>query len=212
MTSVPGVDYPEEQREADVMLTGRGISVNSRVEIVTGDVIVVRPSASDYFDSVVVVVGNEVEVYWRGPEDQRMVPATVVGVEHGAVVRWRLQITGESEASQRRKAVRARVITPVEIGFGSFEMTGESIDLSENGMRVAVDGAGVPPESGASLDVIVKLDDGPVKVKAEVVRFQARGVRWMMSLRFLDLEERAGDRFRRRVFQALREERARAND
>ena len=212
MTSVPGVDYPEEQREADVMLTGRGISVNSRVEIVSGDVIVVRPSASDYFDSVVVVVGNEVEVYWRGPEDQRMVPATVVGVEHGAVVRWRLQITGESEASQRRKAVRARVITPVEIGFGSFEMTGESIDLSENGMRVAVDGAGVPPESGASLDVIVKLDDGPVKAKAEVVRFQARGVRWMMSLRFLDLEERAGDRFRRRVFQALREERARAND
>jgi hypothetical protein len=212
MTSVPGVDYPEEQREADVMLTGRGISVNSRVEIVTGDVIVVRPSASDYFDSVVVVVGNEVEVYWRGPEEQRMVPATVVGVEHGAVVRWRLQITGESEASQRRKAVRARVSTPVEIGYGSFEMTGESIDLSENGMRVAVDGAGVPPEPGSSLDVIVKLDDGQVKVKAEVVRFQARGPRWMMSLRFLDLEERSGDRFRRRVFQALREERARAND
>jgi hypothetical protein len=212
MTSVPGVDYPEEQREADVMLTGRGISVNTRVEIVTGDVIVVRPSASDYFDSVVVAVGNEVEVYWRGAEDQRMVPASVVGVEQGAIIRWRLQITGEAEVSQRRKAVRARMKTPVELGVGSFEMTGDSVDLSENGMRVSVDGMGVPPEPGSSVDVRIKLDDGDVKVKAEVVRFQARGARWVMSLRFVDLEERAGDRLRRRVFQALREERARAND
>jgi hypothetical protein len=212
MTSVPGVDYPEEQREADVMLTGRGISANTVVEIVTGDVIVVRPSVSDYFDQVVVAVGNDVEVYWRGPEDQRMVPATVVAVEQGAVLRWRLQITGEAEVSQRRKAVRGRVKIPVEVGFSSFEMTGESVDLSENGMRVAVDGVGVPPESGSHLDLVVKLEDGPVKAKAEVVRFQSRGARWVMSLRFLDLQERDGDRFRRRVFQALREERARAND
>jgi hypothetical protein len=212
MTSVPGIDYPEEQREADVMLTGRGISVNTRVEIVNDDVVVVRPSASDYFDSVVVAVGNEVEVYWRGPEDQRMVPATVLGVEQGAVLRWRLQITGEAEVSQRRKAVRARVTTPVEVGISSFEMTGESVDLSENGMRVGVDGVGVPPESGSSVDLVIKLDDGDVKVKAEVVRFQARGARWLMSLRFLDLEERSGDKLRRRVFQALREERARSKD
>lgn len=212
MTSVPGVDYPEEQREADVMLTGRGISANGVVEIVTEGVIVVRPSVSDYFDQVVVAVGNDVEVYWRGPQDQRMVPARVVAVESGAVLRWRLQITGEAEASQRRKAVRGRVKVPVEVGFASFEMTGESVDLSENGMRVAVDGMGAPPDAGSSLDLVIKLEDGPVKVKAEVVRFQARGARWTMSLRFVDLEERDGDRFRRRVFQALREERARAND
>jgi hypothetical protein len=31
MASVPGVDHPEEQSEADVTLTGRGISVNCRV-------------------------------------------------------------------------------------------------------------------------------------------------------------------------------------
>jgi c-di-GMP-binding flagellar brake protein YcgR len=33
-----------------------------------------------------------------------------------------------------------------------------------------------------------------------------------MSLRFIDLQERDSDRLRRRVFQALREERARGND
>lgn len=212
MTSVPGVDYPEEQREADVMLPARGITANGVVEIVTGDVIVVRPSVSDYLDQAVVAVGDDVEVYWRGPEDQRMIPARVVAVEPGAVLRWRLQITGEAEVSQRRKAVRGRVKVPVEVGSGSYEMPGESIDLSENGMRVAVDGMGAPPDAGSTVDLLVKLEDVEVKTKAEVVRFAARGARWTLSLRFLDLQERDGDRFRRRVFQALREERARAND
>jgi hypothetical protein len=212
MTSVPGVDYPEEQREADVMLTGRGIAVNTRVEFVHESVIVVRPSVGDFYEHVVVAAGNDVEVYWRGPQDQRMVPARVLAVEQGAVIRWRLEITGESEVSQRRKAVRARVTVPVGVGFSSFEMTGDSLDLSENGMRVAVDGMGVPPDAGSTLDLVVKLEDGQLKTKAEVVRFQARGARWVMSLRFIDLQERDSDRLRRRVFQALREERARGND
>lgn len=212
MSSVPGVDFPEEQRDADVMLTGRGISVNGRVEMVNGTVIVVRPSAGDYVDNNVVGVGNDVEVYWRGPEDQRMVPARVLSVENGTVVRWRLEITGEAEVSQRRKAVRARVQVPVEVGHGSFELKGESVDLSEAGMRVAADGMGFEPEPGSHVDLRVKLEDGEVRAKAEVVRLQTRGARWVLSLRFVDLEERDGDRFRRRVFQALREERARAND
>lgn len=209
---VPGVDYPEEQRDADLMLIGRGISVNGRVEMVNGTVIVLRPSAGDYVDNNVVAVGNDVEVYWRGPEDQRMVPARVLSVENGTVVRWRLEITGEAEVSQRRKAVRARVQVPVEVGHGSFELKGESVDLSEAGMRVAADGMGFEPEPGSRVDLRVKLEDGEVRVKAEVVRLQTRGARWVLSLRFVDLEERDGDRFRRRVFQALREERARAND
>jgi PilZ domain len=212
LPGVPGVDYPEEQRDADVMLTGRGISVNARVEMVNDGVIVLRPSVSEYVERVVVGAGNDVEVYWRGPEDQRMVPARVLNVENGAVVRWRLEITGEAEVSQRRRAVRARVQLPVEVGHASFEMSGESVDLSEAGMRVAVDGMGFEPEPGSRVDLVVRLEDGEVKVKAEVVRLQSRGARWTMSLGFIDLQERDGDRFRRRVFQALREERARQAD
>jgi c-di-GMP-binding flagellar brake protein YcgR len=45
-----------------------------------------------------------------------------------------------------------------------------------------------------------------------VVRLQARGASWLLSLRFLNMQERDQDRVRRRVFQALREERARATD
>ena len=42
--SEPGVDHPEVDSEADITLTGRGISVSSRVEYATESVVIVRPS------------------------------------------------------------------------------------------------------------------------------------------------------------------------
>jgi c-di-GMP-binding flagellar brake protein YcgR len=213
MTSVPGVDHPEEQGEAEVTLTGRGISVSSRVESVGNGVLAVRPSVSDYVQQIVVTVGDQVEVFWKGPEDQRAMPAEVLSVEHfGELIRWRLQITGPAEVSQRRKAVRGRVKVRVEAGLGSVELKGETVDLSEAGLRANFEGFGVLPDSGAGLDLLVHLEDGPIKTKAEVVRAQARGAQWLMSIRFLNIQERDQDRVRRRVFQALREERARERD
>lgn len=212
MVSLPGVDHPEEQGEADVTLASRGISVNTRVEFVGDGVIVLRPSAGDYVDQAVVVQGDSVEVYWKAADTRRALPADVLEVESGAVVRWRLRITGEAEESQRRTAVRGRVVLPVTAGHGSVELTGESVDLSENGIRGQFEGFGVLPESGASLDLIVMLEDGELRTKAEVVRAQARGARWLMSIRFVGIQEKDQDRVRRRVFQALREERARSMD
>jgi hypothetical protein len=212
MSSVPGIDHPEEQSEADVTLTGRGVSVSTRVEFVHDGVIVVRPSVGEYGAEAVARAGDAAEVFWRTPEEQRAVPAEVESAESGAVVRWRLRMTGPAEQSQRRKAVRARLTLPVEVGVGSQELRGEAVDLSEAGMRVTVDGFGMLPDAGARLDLVVKLEDGELKVKAQVIRAQDRGARWLMSLQFLGLSERDGDRLRRRVFQALREERARSAD
>ena len=42
------------------------------------------------------------------------------------------------------------------------------------------------------------------------MRQQAQGARWLLSVKFLDVSERDGDQLRKRVFQALREERAAA--
>ena len=210
--SVPGVDHPEEQSEAEVTLTGRGISVSARVEVVHDGVISVRPSVGEYVQQVVVQEGDAVEVFWKGEDSQRVVPAQVAAVEQGAVVRWRMRITGEAEASQRRKAVRGRVVVPVEAEYGAVDLSGETVDISEAGVRAQFDGYGVPPEAGSQLQLLIKLEDGDVKAKAEVVRNQARGARWLMSIRFLNIAERDQDRVRRRVFQALREERARQAD
>ena len=210
MTSVPGVDHPEEQTEADVTLTGRGISISSRVEMVNDDVVVVRPSAGEFVEQAVVRPGDTVEVYWKAKDTRRAIPAEVLDVETGAVTRWRLRTTGPAEESQRRTAVRGRVLVPVTAGIGAVDLVGETVDLSENGMRAQFEGFGVLPEAGASLDLVFELEDGEVRTKAEVVRTQARAARWLMSIRFVNIQEKDQDRVRRRVFQALREERARS--
>jgi c-di-GMP-binding flagellar brake protein YcgR len=43
-----------------------------------------------------------------------------------------------------------------------------------------------------------------------VVWYRVRGARWTLSLRFPALPEKEQDRLRRRVFRAMREDRARA--
>jgi hypothetical protein len=212
MTSVPGVDHPEEQTEAEVTLTGRGISVSSRVETVHDGVIAVRPSAGDFYEQAVVRVGDPVEVFWRSEDSQRALPAEVTEVEQGAVIRWRMRITGPAETSQRRKAVRGRIAVPIVAEYGSVELRGETMDISEAGLRADFQGLGAPPEGGARLGLTVELEDGVVRTRAEVVRTQARGAQWIMSIRFVDIQEKDQDRVRRRVFQALREERARKAD
>jgi c-di-GMP-binding flagellar brake protein YcgR len=208
MTSVPGVDHPEEQTEAEVTLIGRGVSVSSRVEAVHDGFITVRPSVGEFVEQVVVRVGDAVEVFWKGEDTQRALPAEVTEVEQGAVIRWRMRITGPAETSQRRKAVRGRIAVPVEAEFGAVDLKGTTMDVSEAGLRAEFDGLGAPPEAGAKLALVVHLEDGVVKTRAEVVRTQARGARWVMSIRFVDVQEKDQDRVRRRVFQALREERA----
>ena len=211
--SSPGVDHPEEQTEATVELTGRNVSVSTRVEFAGEGVLAVRPSVSDFVDQVVVQVGDRVDVFWQASDSIRSLPAEVLSVDHhGAVIRWRLQIRGPAEQTQRRKAVRGRVVVPIEIGYSAYDLVGDTVDLSETGARAAVDGLGMEPDPGSSVDLLVKLEDGEIKTRGEVVRVQSRGAKWILSIRFLNLSEKDGDRIRRRVFQALREERAREAD
>lgn len=212
MTSVPGVDHPEEQTEAEITLAGRGVSVSSRVEVVQNEFISVRPSVGEFVEQVVVTVGDVVEVFWATEDSQRAMPAEITDVEMGAIVRWRMRTTGPAEISQRRKAVRGRVPVPVLAGYGAIELKGETIDLSEAGLRAEFEGLGAPPEAGARLDLVVGLEDGDMKAKAEVVRTLARGARWVISIRFLGIQEKDQDRVRKRVFRTLREERARKAD
>jgi c-di-GMP-binding flagellar brake protein YcgR len=206
------VDHPVEQPAAAATLTGRGISVSSRVEVVQNEFISVRPSVGEFVDQVVVKVGDVVELFWKTEDAQRALPAEITDVEQGAVIRWRMRATGPAEASQRRKAVRGRVAVPITAEYGSIELRGETVDLSEAGLRAEFEGMGAPPESGARIDLLVSLEDGLFKTKAEVVRTQARGARWVMSIRFANIQEKDQDRVRRRVFQALREERAKRAD
>ena len=92
---------------------------------------------------------------------------------------------------------------------GSTELVGEAVDMSEHGIRVLLDGWGLPPDPGMTVDLTLDLDEGSMRLVGEVLRQRSRGARWLTSIRFLGLRDQDEDRLRRRVFQALREERAR---
>jgi c-di-GMP-binding flagellar brake protein YcgR len=208
---VTGATRPEADAEAEVTPRDHRVAVSTRVEHAGTGSLVVRPSVGDFSEQDVVRVGDHVQVFWRDAASGWALPAQVSAVERGAVPRWHLAVLGPAEQSQRREAVRARLAVPVTAVLGHVDLEGEVVDLSEGGVRAVLDAVGHPPEPGTVVPLTVHLEDGEVTTRAELVWHQTRGTRWWVSLRFLDLSEREQDRVRRRVFQAMREERARGS-
>jgi len=202
-------DRPTEMAETDVTLVTRGITVQGSVVLSNALALVIRPLAEAFARSVPARPGDPVELFWSNGFEERMLPAEVSGVEDGRTLRWHLTVTGEAARSTRRRAVRADVELPVRVRMNNSEVSGETIDLSEAGMRALLDGWGLPPEPGTAAQVDIEVDTDLVRVRGTVVRQDERAGRWVVSMRFEDVPEKDEDRLRRRVFQALREERAR---
>jgi hypothetical protein len=203
---------PSEMTETDVTLVTRGITVQARVELSNALALVIRPLAGSYARTVGVKEGDKIELFWRDAFEERMLPAEVSSIDDGSALRWHLTVTGPSERSTRRKAVRADVELPIRMRMNNSEVKGDTVDLSEAGMRALVDGWGLAPEPGTFAEIDIELGSDLVRVHGTVVRQDERAGRWVLSMRFDGVEEKDADRLRRRVFQALREERARAND
>jgi hypothetical protein len=202
------VDRPEESASADVTLISRGVTLTAHVEVSDTYVVVVRPTGGGPgWESAEIQVGDPVELYWIGGQEERTLAGTVSQVESGEA-RWHVAVSGQAERSQRRKAVRARVELEVLIPWAGAQMSGTTVDLSEGGMRALMDGWGLPPDSGTLSQVSLMLDDVPLLLHGEIVWTSIRGAQWLLAMKFHDVSEKAGDLLRRRVFQALRDERA----
>ena len=203
----------------DVQLTPitRGVSMTGAVEsasgaTLVGSTLVVRPSAPEMAEKWGIEPGDRIEVFWRTRGLGLALPATVVAVLPGEDACWELRVVGPAEPSQRRQAVRADVHLPVRLNVAGTDTLGETVDLSEAGCRVVVDGWGLPPEPGLPAQIVLDLEDGEEIARARIVRVLLRGARWWISLEIVDPSEQQRDRLRRRVFQALRAERARLAD
>jgi hypothetical protein len=202
-------DRPEETASADVTLISRGVTVTAHVEVSDTYVVVVRPtSGGPGWDSADVRLGDPIELYWVGGQEERTLAGTVSQVEGGGDPRWHLAVSGQAERSQRRKAVRARVAVPVIIPWAGAQMTGHTVDLSESGMRALMDGWGVPLDPGTRSQASLDLGDALLHLHGEIVWTTIRGAQWLLAMKFDELPEKASDLLRRRVFQALRDERA----
>ena len=204
-------DRPEESASADVTLISRGITITAHVEVSDTYVVVVRPTGgAPGWQDAEIGLGDSVELYWVGGQEERTLAGTVSQLEGGADSRWHLKVSGQAERSQRRKAVRARVEVPVIIPWAGGQMTGHTVDLSEGGMRALLDGWGLPPEPGTPTQVSLDVGDALLHLQGEFVWTSTRGAQWLLAMKFNDVPEKAADALRRRVFQALRDERAAA--
>jgi hypothetical protein len=199
---------PEESGSADVTLLARGVTVTASVDVSSTGLVVVRPSTDRPLEEI--QPGDRVELYWVGGHEERTLGGSVSSIEGGPEPRWHIAVSGMAESSQRRKAVRARVAVDVLIPWAGGQMTGTTVDLSESGMRALMDGWGLPPEPDTLTQVSIALDDALLHLQGRIVWTSIRGAQWLLAMQFLDVPENAGDRLRRRVFQALRDERAAA--
>ena len=213
-------------RDADIefILVTRGITIPSQVEQFDESRLVLRPHLSALLHKIAVRPGEVVEVYWQGTEDEQTMPARISEVEDSAE-RLHLMPTGPARRSQRRRAVRAAIELPVLIKVAGVPLFGRTVDLSEAGLRAVVDGWGLPPEPGAAVAADLTLDDTPasadlpavvdaavLSLAGVIVRQRPVRARWELSMQFHGLPQQVEDRLRRRVFRALREERARDDD
>ena len=205
------IDRPEERASADVTLVAYGITVTASVEVSGSGLVVVRPEGDGSAWKASIERGEAVELYWVGGEEERTLKGLVAEIEDGSDgtdPRWHLSVNGPAERSQRRKAVRARVQLPVLIPWAGAQLTGNTVDVSEAGIRTLMDGWGVPLDPGTPCQVSLDLGDTLVHLIGEVVWTSVRGAQWLMAIKFIDVPEQAGDVLRRRVFKALRDERA----
>jgi hypothetical protein len=202
------LDRPEESGAADVTLVSRGITVPVCVEVSSTGLVVVRPSSDGPPNRDSIQLGDAIELYWVGGYEERTLKGVVSTIEGGPDARWHLSVKGQAERSQRRKAVRGRVQIPVIIPWAGAQMAGTTVDLSEAGMRALMDGWGVPMEAGTTTQLTLTLDDALLHLKGEIVWTVERGAQWLMAMKFIDVPDKAADLLRRRVFQALRDERA----
>jgi c-di-GMP-binding flagellar brake protein YcgR len=217
-------DRPARDADIEFILVTRGITIPSQVEQFDESGLVLRPHLSALLHKIAVRPGEAVEVYWQGTEDEQTMPARISTVEDAAA-RLHLMPTGPARRSQRRRAVRAAIELPVLIKVAGVPLFGRTVDLSEAGLRAVVDGWGLPPEPGASVEADLTLDDTPASVDLPavvdaaslslagvIVRQRSVRARWELSMQFHGLPQQVEDRLRRRVFRALREERARDDD
>ncbi|MGY1681313.1 PilZ domain-containing protein [Geodermatophilus sp. SYSU D01176] len=228
-TAVPGVDYPEAREPVDVQAASRGDVLTSFVHEAADGALVLTVPMDRSSRRVRVDLGEYAQLVWKGPEGLRALPVELVEVIPGDEPHWRVKPMGPSTRGQRRNAVRAPMSLPVEVLVGEVQLIGETVDVSEGGVRslfqpvggTATKDRAPAPAGGESTapsdrvelpvgsrhDVALALGspDEPIRCSAEVVRRHPRTDRRIeVSLRFVDLPERDEDRIRARVFTELR--------
>jgi hypothetical protein len=217
MTADPDDGFPEHGTVLDLIPASRGDRFLSWVEAVDDDEFVVTAPKDRSARPVEIPVGERVDVVWRSPAGLCSVPCVLAAVERSEHPRWVLRRADAVQRGQRRDAVRAPLVVPVQLGPDTAPAGGTTVDLSEGGLRCVLD-KGPAPEwleapgqaIGTVVQVSVQLSDLTVSCLGEITRrFPREDARTELSVRFVGMSEHDQDEVRRRIFDRLRDLRRR---
>jgi len=206
-TGHPSVSTPAEVRFA---LTGGGF-----LGLVAGSdrqrIVVAEPAASGA-PSPSGLVGRRGELVWADSQGSRALPVELTAVQQAAVPLWHFRALGPPVVNQRRAAVRVPLNLPVQLRGSKRAVVGATLDISEAGLRCLVDATVADlPVTGETVPMTVLLqgDSDPLDVRGQVLMLRQRGdASLTIVLAYVGLEGHDQDRLRARVFQELRDRRA----
>lgn len=214
---------PEQKTVVDVVGVEDGRVTTSFLEKISGDEIILTLPRDREDRPVRPKPGTRLELVWKDPDGLLALPVQVLASDSATELRVRR--AGSTAPGQRRSAVRAPLVLPVQLVRGQDHLSGLTIDISEGGLRCVLDAAGATPAAstddgavkpapelavGDQVAVVVALDTAVMDGRGEIVRRHGReDGRSELSLRFVGLPEFTQDLIRRRVFAGLRDLRLR---
>jgi hypothetical protein len=148
------------------------------------------------------------ELFWLVDGRLRVAPAQVTAVARvGGVPHWSVRLLGPAADGQRRQAVRAPVTWPVALTTDGGRLVGETLDVSESGLRARLtgeEGAG-RPHRRQPVGVALRTDGGELLARAQVRRVQEAAApwQWTVSVRFTGLSQASAEVVRREVRAGL---------
>jgi len=203
----PTTSTPAEVRFA---VTGGGflglVAASDRKRIV-----VAQPASADA-PSPSALIGRRAHLVWTDSEGSLALPVELSAVQHSTVPLWHFRALGPPVVDQRRAAVRVPLHVPVQLRGAKRAIAGATLDVSEIGLRCLVEGTVEDlPVTGETVPMTLLLqgDSDPLDVHGEVVMLRQRSdASLTVVLAYVGLEGRAQDRLRARVFEEMRERRA----
>jgi hypothetical protein len=154
------------------------------------------------------------ELVWVTAGELRVAPAQVVEVldaaDPGEAPGWRVALLGPPAAGQRREAVRASVHWPLDVadaGGAAGSLVGETVDVSEAGVRARVraEGGAARPHRWQEVVLTLRTAGGELVVPASVRRVQDADPpwSWTFSAAFAGLTRESAEVVRREVLAGL---------
>ncbi len=184
MTAPPRPPGPCAQRPpagaaVEVVVGSGGQQAHSRVADSQDQELVLEVATDQAGRRIRLPLGIEVSVWWTPPDAPlRFRRYQVLDVRGGSVPTWRLRPLGDPADGDRRGAPRAPLHVPVGLALPSGMLLGETLDVSESGLRAvfaAAPTAGfgeipfVLPDVGERATMALLLADTRVEVGCRVV-------------------------------------------